>query len=91
MFFVGFRHSSGLTIHTNCLRMILWLFMGPILTTFIIYVLYFYVFLCFEAVYYLVFYALKINMAKLELVTKGDADNVVGLASIMGCGVSSCL
>jgi hypothetical protein len=62
-FFVGFSHSSGLTIHTYCLQMILWFFMGPILTTFIIYVLYFYVFLCFEAVYYLVFYALKINVA----------------------------
>jgi hypothetical protein len=41
-------------------------------------------FICFEVVL-----GLKINLAKLELVPMGNVDNVDGLASILGCGVSS--
>jgi hypothetical protein len=41
-------------------------------------------FLCFEAVS-----GLKINLAKSELVPLENVDNVDGLASILGCGVSS--
>jgi hypothetical protein len=41
-------------------------------------------FLCFEAVL-----SLKIDLSKSELVLVGDVDNMVGLAVIMGCGVSS--
>ena len=41
-------------------------------------------FICFEVVS-----GLKINLAKLELVPMGNVDNVDGLASILGCGVSS--
>jgi hypothetical protein len=41
-------------------------------------------FLCFEAVS-----GLKVNLAKSVLVPVGSVDNVDGLASILGCGVSS--
>jgi hypothetical protein len=41
-------------------------------------------FLCFEAVS-----RLKVNLAKSVLVLVGNVDNVDGLASILGCGVSS--
>jgi len=41
-------------------------------------------FLCFEAVS-----SLKINLAKSELVPVENIDNVDGLSSILGCGVSS--
>jgi hypothetical protein len=41
-------------------------------------------FLCFEA-----FLGLKINLAKSVLIPVGCVDNVDGLASILGCGVSS--
>jgi hypothetical protein len=40
-------------------------------------------FLCFEVVS-----GLKINLSKLELVPVGNVNNVVELASIMGCKVS---
>jgi hypothetical protein len=39
-------------------------------------------FLCFEAVF-----RLKINLAKVELVLVGNANNVDGLIGILGCGV----
>jgi hypothetical protein len=41
-------------------------------------------FLCFEVVL-----GLKVNLAKSVLVLVGNVDNVDGLASILGCGVSS--
>lgn len=41
-------------------------------------------FLCFEAIS-----CLKINLAKSELVSVGNSYNVDGLASILGCKVSS--
>jgi hypothetical protein len=41
-------------------------------------------FLCFKVVS-----GLKINMAKSKLVLVGNVDNMDGLASILGCGVSS--
>jgi hypothetical protein len=40
--------------------------------------------LCFEAVS-----GLKINLAKSDLVLVGNVDNVVELANILGCGISS--
>jgi hypothetical protein len=41
-------------------------------------------FLCFEVVF-----GLKINQANSELVLVGNVNNFNGLASILGCGVSS--
>jgi len=43
-----------------------------------------YLFLCFEVVS-----GLKVHLAKSELVFVGNIDDVDGLASILGCGVSS--
>jgi hypothetical protein len=43
-----------------------------------------YLYLCFEAAS-----SLRINTAKLELVLVGNVSNVEGLASILGCRVSS--
>jgi hypothetical protein len=54
---------------------------GPILITFAICILYFYVLK--------VVFALKINRAKSKLVRVANVDNVDGLAGFLGCGVSS--
>jgi hypothetical protein len=43
-------------------------------------------FLCFEAIL-----SLKINMSKFEIVPIGDVGDVMGLASILVCGVASLL
>jgi hypothetical protein len=41
-------------------------------------------FLCFEAVL-----GLKINLSEFEIVPIGDVGDVMGLASILGCGATS--